>query len=65
MPIANDKRRRPERTEAIRILKPAMSNIPKRVSGTGLIRPPALSKWATRTICQKDKERRVAFRVEG
>src|SRR6266852_9106475 len=34
MPIANDKRRRPERTEAIRILKPAMSNIPKRVSAT-------------------------------
>jgi len=27
MPIANDKRRRPERTEAIRILKPAISNI--------------------------------------
>jgi hypothetical protein len=34
MPIANDKRRRPERTEAIRILKPAMSNIPKRISET-------------------------------
>jgi hypothetical protein len=34
MPIANDKRRRPERTEAIRILKPAMSNIPKRASAT-------------------------------
>ena len=34
MPIANDKRRRPERTEAIRILKPVMSNIPKRVSAT-------------------------------
>src|SRR6266853_2192832 len=34
MPIANDKRRRPERTEAIRILKPAMSNIPKSVSAT-------------------------------
>src|SRR5215469_9531258 len=32
MPIANDKRRRPERTEAIRILKPAISNIPKSVS---------------------------------
>jgi hypothetical protein len=31
MAIANDKRRRPERTEAIRILKPAISNIPKRV----------------------------------
>ena len=34
MPIANDKRRRPERTEAIRVLKPAISNIPKRVSAT-------------------------------
>src|SRR6266481_5281118 len=34
MPVANDKRRRPERTEAIRILKPAMSNIPKSVSAT-------------------------------
>jgi len=32
MPIANDKRRRPERTEATRILKPAISNIPKSVS---------------------------------
>ena len=32
MPIANDKRRRPERTEAIRSLKPAISNIPKSVS---------------------------------
>src|SRR6516162_729690 len=34
MPIANDKRRRPERTEVIRILKPAISNIPKSVSAT-------------------------------
>src|SRR6185503_13908205 len=34
MPIANDKRRRPERTETIRILKPAISNIPKSVSAT-------------------------------
>src|SRR5215470_7632265 len=34
MAIANDKRRRPERTEAIRILKPAMSNIRKSVSPT-------------------------------
>jgi hypothetical protein len=34
MPIANDKRRRPERTEANRVLKPAMSNIPKSVSAT-------------------------------
>src|SRR6266403_4860261 len=34
MPIANDKRRRPERTEAIRILKPAISNIPKSISAT-------------------------------
>jgi hypothetical protein len=34
MPIANDKRRRPDRTEAIRVLKPAMSNIPRRVSAT-------------------------------
>src|SRR6266481_6394067 len=34
MPIANDKRRRPERTEAIRVLKPAISNIPKSVSAT-------------------------------
>src|ERR1043166_9670585 len=34
MPIAKDKRRRPERTETIRILKPAISNIPKRVSAT-------------------------------
>src|SRR5215813_8122155 len=34
MAIANDKRRRPERTEAIRILKPAISNIPKSVSAT-------------------------------
>src|SRR5262250_2581272 len=32
MPKANDKRRRPERTDAIRILKPAISNIPKSVS---------------------------------
>jgi hypothetical protein len=34
IPIANDKRRRPERTEVIRVLKPAMSNIPKSVSAT-------------------------------
>jgi hypothetical protein len=34
MPAANDKRRRPERREAIRILKPATSNIPKSVSPT-------------------------------
>ena len=34
MPIANDKRRRPDRMEAIRVLKPAMSNIPKSVSAT-------------------------------
>src|SRR5215469_5302736 len=34
MPMANDKRRSPERTEAIRILKPATSNIPKSVSAT-------------------------------
>src|SRR3954463_3774127 len=34
IPIANDKRRRPERTEASRVLKPAMSNIPKSVSAT-------------------------------
>jgi hypothetical protein len=34
IPMANDKRRRPERTETIRILKPAMSNIPKSVSAT-------------------------------
>src|SRR4051812_5738997 len=34
MPIANDKRRKPERTEAIRVLKPTMSNIPKSVSAT-------------------------------
>src|SRR6202012_1127732 len=34
MPIANNKRRRPERTEANRVLKPAMSNIPKSVSAT-------------------------------
>ena len=34
MPIANDKMRRPERTEAIRVLKPARSNIPKSVSAT-------------------------------
>src|ERR1700754_3337827 len=32
MPIANDKRRRPERPEANRVLKPALSNIPKSVS---------------------------------
>src|SRR5204863_8595781 len=32
--IANDKRRRPERTEAMRILKPAISNIPKSISAT-------------------------------
>jgi hypothetical protein len=32
--MANDKRRTPERTEAIRILNPAMSNIPKSVSAT-------------------------------
>jgi hypothetical protein len=34
MPIANNRRRRPERAEAIRILKPTMSNIPKTVSAT-------------------------------
>jgi hypothetical protein len=34
MAIANDKRRKPDRTEAIRTLKPAMSNIPKSVSAT-------------------------------
>src|SRR5215813_13290232 len=34
MPMANDNRRRPERTETIRILKPAMSNIPQSVSAT-------------------------------
>jgi len=34
MPIANDESRRPDRTELIRTLKPAMSNIPKRVSAT-------------------------------
>ena len=34
MPIANDKSRKPERTEAIRILKPAISDIPKSVSAT-------------------------------
>jgi hypothetical protein len=34
IPIANDKRRRPERAEVIRVLKPAMSNIPKSVSAT-------------------------------
>jgi hypothetical protein len=32
MPIPNDKRRRPVRTEAIRVLKPTMSNIPKSIS---------------------------------
>src|SRR5215472_3830452 len=34
MPIANNKSRKPERTEVTRILKPAISNIPKRVSAT-------------------------------
>jgi len=34
MPIANDKSRRPDRTEAIRILKPAIIGIPKSVSAT-------------------------------
>src|SRR3954453_12140766 len=34
MPTANDKRRRPERTETIRTLKPPISNIPKSVSAT-------------------------------
>jgi hypothetical protein len=34
MPIANNKRRRPERIAASRILKPAISNIPKSVSPT-------------------------------
>jgi len=32
IPIANSKRRRPERKEANRVLKPAMSNSPKSVS---------------------------------
>src|SRR4029453_8640958 len=32
MPIANDTSRRPERTETIRSLKPAISNIPNSVS---------------------------------
>src|ERR1041385_6522791 len=34
MPIANNKSRRPLRMEAIRTLKPAISNIPKSVSAT-------------------------------
>jgi hypothetical protein len=34
MPIASDKRRRPERTEAICILKPAISYVPESVSAT-------------------------------
>jgi hypothetical protein len=34
MPMANDKRRRPENTEAVRVLKPAMSDIPQSVSAT-------------------------------
>jgi hypothetical protein len=34
IPIANDKRRRPERMDVIRILKPTISNIPKSVSVT-------------------------------
>src|ERR1700742_3268784 len=34
MPIANNKRRRPERAETIRTLKPAMRNIPRSVSAT-------------------------------
>src|SRR5215475_389602 len=34
MPIANDKRRRAERTETILVLRPTMSKIPKRVSAT-------------------------------
>jgi hypothetical protein len=34
MPIANDKRRKPEMADAIRVLKPAISNIPQRVSAT-------------------------------
>jgi hypothetical protein len=32
--MANSKRRRPEGTKAIRVLKPTMSNIPKSVSAT-------------------------------
>jgi hypothetical protein len=32
--MANDKRRRPENTEAVRVLKPAMSDIPQSVSAT-------------------------------
>jgi hypothetical protein len=32
IPIANERRRRPDRTETIRILKPTMRRIPKSVS---------------------------------
>jgi hypothetical protein len=32
MPIANNKSRKPERTEVTRILKPTISNTPKSVS---------------------------------
>jgi hypothetical protein len=34
IPIANDRRRKPDRIEASRILKPTISNIPKSVSAT-------------------------------
>src|SRR5690242_16420390 len=34
IPMANDKRRRPDRTQVIRVLKPAMRNISKSVSAT-------------------------------
>src|SRR3954470_7879331 len=34
IPMANVKRRTPDRTEAIRVLNPTMSNIPKSVSAT-------------------------------
>src|SRR5262250_392500 len=50
MPIANDKSRRPERTEAIRILKPAISNIPKSVSATVAAHQTTLSmNWGRET----------------
>src|SRR5215813_4455547 len=49
MPIANDKRRRPERTEAIRILKPAISNIPKSVSATVAAHANGTVNWGRET----------------
>jgi hypothetical protein len=44
MPIANDRRRRPERIEATRIAKPVMSNIPRNVSASVAVHANVIDK---------------------